>query len=249
MIYGWGVNQLLADSLLTLLAAWLLVRLAGRSGITWGVAAIALAATAATSLVVHWPLQWLGHAPVRARAPEHGCGTDLVIPGLVVSGPDPPGHLADAASAAGCLAWRDTRLCSIGDALVVAARCTADRPRRGQRAGRADAQDAQDDDGDAITDAGFDEEALDDAFELRSRTTHVRSATPACRGHRPICTPASPARQICSSSHLRAMAAKLSSTMKWSLPGSYLPVGSTPRATSSSSTTILPASRDDHWRP
>jgi hypothetical protein len=44
---------------LTLLAAWVLVTVAGRSGIAWGVAAIALAATAATSLVVHWPLQWI----------------------------------------------------------------------------------------------------------------------------------------------------------------------------------------------
>ena len=59
MFYGWGVNQILADSALTLVAAWVLVRMAGRRGIGWGVAAIALAATAATSLVVHWPLQWV----------------------------------------------------------------------------------------------------------------------------------------------------------------------------------------------
>ncbi len=59
MVYGWGFNQLLADSLLTLLAAWLLVSLAGRTGIAWGVAAITLAATAATALVVHWPLRFV----------------------------------------------------------------------------------------------------------------------------------------------------------------------------------------------
>ncbi len=54
---GWGLSTLLADATLTLLAAWVLVRLSGREGITWGVAAIALAATAATSLLIHWPLQ------------------------------------------------------------------------------------------------------------------------------------------------------------------------------------------------
>jgi hypothetical protein len=59
MILGWGVSQVLADSLLTLIAAWALVRMAGRSGIVWSVSAIALAATAWTSLVVHWPLQYL----------------------------------------------------------------------------------------------------------------------------------------------------------------------------------------------
>lgn len=73
MVYGWGFNQVLADSLLTLLAAWLLVSLAGRSAIAWGVAAITLAATAATALVVHWPLRsvagWLfegGHERLAA---------------------------------------------------------------------------------------------------------------------------------------------------------------------------------------
>ena len=54
---GWGLSTLLADTTLTLLGAWVLVRFSGRTGITWGVAAIALAATAVTSLLVHWPLQ------------------------------------------------------------------------------------------------------------------------------------------------------------------------------------------------
>ncbi len=66
MLVSWGLGTLLADACLTLIAAWLLVRLAGRSGISWAVAAIALAATATTALLVHWPLQfaalWLIHA-------------------------------------------------------------------------------------------------------------------------------------------------------------------------------------------
>ena len=57
VLVGWGLSTLLADATLTLLAAWVLVRFSGRAGITWGVAAIALAATAATSLAIHWPLQ------------------------------------------------------------------------------------------------------------------------------------------------------------------------------------------------
>ncbi len=54
---GWGLSTFLADATLTLVAAWLLVRISGRSAITWGVAAIALAATASMSLLIHWPLQ------------------------------------------------------------------------------------------------------------------------------------------------------------------------------------------------
>ena len=56
-LVGWGFSTLLADATLTLVAAWLIVRLSGREGITWGVAAIALSATAATALLIHWPLQ------------------------------------------------------------------------------------------------------------------------------------------------------------------------------------------------
>ena len=56
-LVGWGFGTLLADASLTLVAAWLLARLAGRSAITWGVAAIALSATASTSLLIQWPLQ------------------------------------------------------------------------------------------------------------------------------------------------------------------------------------------------
>ena len=56
-LVGWGFGTVLADASLTLVASWLLTRLTGRSAITWGVAAIALAATAATSLLIQWPLQ------------------------------------------------------------------------------------------------------------------------------------------------------------------------------------------------
>ncbi|MEZ5461713.1 C13 family peptidase [Dokdonella sp.] len=52
----WGAIVVLADSLLTLVAAWVLVRMSGRKSITWGVASVALFATAMTSLLVHWPL-------------------------------------------------------------------------------------------------------------------------------------------------------------------------------------------------
>ena len=57
MLLGWGFGTLLADASLTLVAAWLLTRLAGRPAITWAVAAIALAATAAMALLIHWPLE------------------------------------------------------------------------------------------------------------------------------------------------------------------------------------------------
>lgn len=57
MFLSWGFSTLLADSMLTLVAAWLLARLSGRTRITWGVASISLAATAAISLLIHWPLQ------------------------------------------------------------------------------------------------------------------------------------------------------------------------------------------------
>ncbi len=56
---GYGVVGVLADSLLTLVAAWLLSRVAKRPGIVWGVATLALAATIFTSVFIHWPLQVL----------------------------------------------------------------------------------------------------------------------------------------------------------------------------------------------
>jgi hypothetical protein len=65
VFFGWGLNTALADATLTLIAAWLLVRMSGRFAITWGVAAIALAATAATSALVQWPLQSMAHVLYR----------------------------------------------------------------------------------------------------------------------------------------------------------------------------------------
>ena len=50
-----GVPTVLADCLLTLVAAWLLVRFAQRD-VLWGAAAILLAATIACAVIVHWPL-------------------------------------------------------------------------------------------------------------------------------------------------------------------------------------------------
>ncbi len=57
MFVGYGVETVLADALLTLGAAAILTRMLGRDGTTWGVAAILVAATALTALLVHWPLQ------------------------------------------------------------------------------------------------------------------------------------------------------------------------------------------------
>ena len=54
-----GISTLLVDSLLTLIAAWLLTRLAERRDIVWGAASILLAATIATAAVIHWPLDHL----------------------------------------------------------------------------------------------------------------------------------------------------------------------------------------------
>ena len=57
-VVPYGVTTVLTDALLTLFAAWVLVRVMQRDDIVWGVAAILLAATIATSVVVHWPLSW-----------------------------------------------------------------------------------------------------------------------------------------------------------------------------------------------
>ena len=53
-----GIATVLTDAMLTLLASWLLVRLAGRVEI-WGAASLLLAATIMTAVVVHWPLDHL----------------------------------------------------------------------------------------------------------------------------------------------------------------------------------------------
>ncbi|HEV7489274.1 MAG TPA: hypothetical protein VGO25_00615, partial [Rhodanobacteraceae bacterium] len=54
----YGMTTVLTDSFLKLGAAWVLMRVAQRDGIVWGVASILLAATIITSLIVHWPLNW-----------------------------------------------------------------------------------------------------------------------------------------------------------------------------------------------
>jgi len=61
----YGVTTVLTDSLLTLAAAWIVMRVMQRDGILWGVASILLAATIAASVVVHWPLGWAEAALAR----------------------------------------------------------------------------------------------------------------------------------------------------------------------------------------
>jgi hypothetical protein len=70
-VVSFGITTLLADSLLTLAAAWTTMRIMQRSGIVWGVATLLLAATIATSIVVHWPLAWAAYA-LNARDHAHG---------------------------------------------------------------------------------------------------------------------------------------------------------------------------------
>ena len=57
-----GISTVLVDSLLTLIAAWLLTRLAQRRDIVWGAASVLLAATIATAAVIHWPLDHIASA-------------------------------------------------------------------------------------------------------------------------------------------------------------------------------------------
>jgi len=51
-----GVLTVLCDSMLTLLAAWMLALFAARRDAVWGIASVLLAATVATAVVIHWPL-------------------------------------------------------------------------------------------------------------------------------------------------------------------------------------------------
>ena len=68
VLVPYGVTTVLTDALLTLAAAWALTRIMQRDGIVWGTAAILLAATIATSAVVHWPLH---HAATTLAAHQH----------------------------------------------------------------------------------------------------------------------------------------------------------------------------------
>jgi hypothetical protein len=67
-IVPFGVMTVLTDSLLTLIAAWVIARIMGRGEIVWGVAAVLLAATIVTSVIVHAPLAWLA---TKFAAGEH----------------------------------------------------------------------------------------------------------------------------------------------------------------------------------
>lgn len=58
----YGVTTVLTDSLLTLGAAWVLMRVAQRDGIVWTVASILLAATIITSVLAQWLLNSVASA-------------------------------------------------------------------------------------------------------------------------------------------------------------------------------------------
>lgn len=71
-----GVASVLADSLLTLAAAWLVTRIMQRERIVWGAAAVLLAATIVSDVVLHWPLAW---------ASDTLTDDDLFVPALLVA--------------------------------------------------------------------------------------------------------------------------------------------------------------------
>ncbi|MGH8173074.1 MAG: C13 family peptidase, partial [Rhodanobacteraceae bacterium] len=62
-----GVTTVLTDALLTLAAAWALTRIMRRDDIVWATAAILLAATIATSAIIHWPLQYAASALIERQ--------------------------------------------------------------------------------------------------------------------------------------------------------------------------------------
>lgn len=69
MLLPGGVLTVLCDSMLTLIAAWLLAVLAARREAVWGIATVLLAATVATAIVVHWPI---GELAAYLMRHEHG---------------------------------------------------------------------------------------------------------------------------------------------------------------------------------
>lgn len=163
MFYGWGATQILADSLLTLLAAWILVRMADRGPIAWGVAAIALAATAATSLVVHWPLQWVATLiyerglPVTAAAVIWLSMAWWFLVLIRLSRWLMPRRLPVAVLAA-MLAYA---ISAMPWWWLPGAPLITQDPGRAQAAQASPADET-----DAITDTGFDDEAYDDAADF-----------------------------------------------------------------------------------
>lgn len=62
-----GIIVVLADTLLTLAAAWLLAWLARRPAVVWGVASILLVATILVAGIVHWPLASISTALIRGE--------------------------------------------------------------------------------------------------------------------------------------------------------------------------------------
>jgi hypothetical protein len=70
-----GVLPVLADALLTLVAAWVLAILAARREVAPGIASMLLAATIAVALLVHWPL---GYVASRLMEGEHPIVAALV---------------------------------------------------------------------------------------------------------------------------------------------------------------------------
>ncbi|HEU4664452.1 MAG TPA: hypothetical protein VFS55_10515, partial [Dokdonella sp.] len=80
MLVPGGVLTVLCDSMLTLIAAWLLAVLAGRREAVWGIATVLLAATVATAVIVHWPLGELA-----ARLLQHDHRALAVLAELVAS--------------------------------------------------------------------------------------------------------------------------------------------------------------------
>jgi hypothetical protein len=71
-----GVVAVLADSLLTLIAAWLLAVMAQRRDIVWGAASMLLAATIVIALILHWPL---AHATRALLANDHALLAILLV--------------------------------------------------------------------------------------------------------------------------------------------------------------------------
>lgn len=70
-----GVLPVLADAMLTLVAAWVLAALAARREVASGVASILLAATIAVAVVVHWPL---GYATALLDEAQHPLAAALL---------------------------------------------------------------------------------------------------------------------------------------------------------------------------
>lgn len=73
-----GVTTVLTDSLLTLIAAWAVMRIVQRDGIVWSVGAWLLAATILLSIVTHGPLAWVENALIAHQHPWIALLLDLV---------------------------------------------------------------------------------------------------------------------------------------------------------------------------